>query len=206
MRKLFKGFVVGVVLSSMMLGTVACGSNDVAQDDSMVVEASDSESFTGKTLNANQIKISGIVYEMPISYSKVIKRLTLREEMTEKYNVKVPGNGTLSNVFLDVVGSNGSYLEVTLKNTHSDEELPKCCDISAIKAQYGKISAEEFSLPSDVSLGTSAYEITGYYGEPDTTVDGKEGFQYIYETDTLKYTFSFKKDVEGCQEILIENK
>ena len=207
MRKnIVKKLSVVVVMGVMLLSAVGCGKSNSTSSDVGQVEASDGEAFNSEDLDAGQVKLLNKVYDLPVDYSRVNKKLTLREEMTEKYNVKVPANGVLNNVYLDVYNKEGSYLVVSLKNNRDVEDLPKACSVSTIVAESGYADADVIVLPGDVSIGTSAYDITGLYGEPDTTIDKKDGFTYIYEKDAATYTFDFVKNVEGVYKITIECK
>ena len=207
MRKnIVKKLSVVVVMGVMLLSAVGCGKSNSTSSDVGQVEASDGEAFNSEDLDAGQVKLLNKVYDLPVDYSRVKKKLTLREEMTEKYNVKVPANGVLNNVYLDVYNKEGSYLVVSLKNNRDVEDLPKACSVSTIVAESGYADADVIVLPGDVSIGTSAYDITGLYGEPDTTIDKKDGFTYIYEKDAATYTFDFVKNVEGVYKITIECK
>lgn len=207
MRKnIVKKLSVVVVMGVMLLSAVGCGKSNSASNDVGQVEASDGEAFNSEDLDAGQVKLLNKVYDLPVDYSRINKKLTLREEMTEKFNVKVPANGVLNNVYLDVYNKEGSYLIVSLKNNRDVEDLPKACSVSTITAESGYADADVIVLPGEVSIGTSAYDITGLYGEPDTTIDRKDGFTYIYEKDAATYTFDFVKNVEGVYKITIECK
>ena len=207
MRKnIVKKLSVVVVMGVMLLSAVGCGKGNSASNDVGQVEASDGEAFNSEDLDAGQVKLLNKVYDLPVDYSRINKKLTLREEMTEKYNVKVPANGVLNNVYLDVYNKAGSYLVVSLKNSRDVEDLPKACSVSTIVAESGYADGDVILLPGDVTIGTSAYDITGLYGEPDTTIDKKDGFTYIYEKANATYTFEFVKNVEGVYKITIECK
>ena len=174
MKKSFVKTVCGIVLAGAMLAATGCGntsSSASANNSTTVVEESTGEQFEATSLEANQVMILGKVLDIPFNYSKISKQLSLREEMTEKFNVKVPARGTLGNVFLDVAGYEGSYVEVTLH--------------------------------SGITIGSSAYQITGQYGDPDKTIDEKTGFQYVYEVGDVTYTFAFDTDKDGLQAIEI---
>ena len=131
MRKnIVKKLSVVVVMGVMLLSAVGCGKGNSASNDVGKVEASDGEAFNSEDLDAGQVKLLNKVYDLPVDYSRVNKKLTLREEMTEKYNVKVPANGVLNNVYLDVYNKQGSYLVVSLKNNRDVEDIPKACSVS----------------------------------------------------------------------------
>lgn len=208
MKKSFVKTVCGIVLAGVMLAATGCGNNasSASSNSSVaVVESADGEAFAQTDLSANQISIFGKVYDIPFNYSKVSKQLTLREEMTEKYNVKVPAKGTLNNVFLDVAGTQGSYIEVALQNTYTTDELPKLCNISMIKVSADHCEGGVVVLPSGITIGSSAYQITGgQYGDPDKTIDEKTGFQYVYVVGDVTYTFAFDTDKDGLQSMIIE--
>ncbi len=207
MKKSFVKTVCGIVLAGVMLAATGCGNNasSASSNSSVaVVESQDGEAFAQADLSANQVSIFGKVYDIPFNYSKVSKQLTLREEMTEKYNVKVPAKGTLNNVFLDVAGSQGSYVEVALQNTYTTDELPKLCNISMIKVSADHCEGGAVVLPSGITIGSSAYQITGQYGDPDKTIDEKTGFQYVYVVGDVTYTFAFDTDKDGLQSMVIE--
>ena len=207
MKKSFVKTVCGIVLAGVMLAATGCGNNasSASSNSSVaVVESQDGEAFAQTDLSANQVSIFGKVYDIPFNYSKVSKQLTLREEMTEKYNVKVPAKGTLNNVFLDVAGSQGSYVEVALQNTYTTDELPKLCNVAGIKVSADHCDNTVISLPSGITLGSSAYQITGQYGDPDKTIDEKTGFQYVYVVGDVTYTFAFDTDKDGLQSMVIE--
>lgn len=207
MKKSFVKSVCGIVLAGVMLAATGCGNSSsspaTANNSVAVVEASDGDLFQETNLTANQVMILGKVFDIPFNYSKISKQLSLREEMTEKFNVKVPARGTLNNVFLDVVGAEGSYVEVTLQNTYSTDELPKLCNISAIKVSADHCVPDVVTLPSGITIGSSAYQITGQYGDPDKTIDEKSGFQYVYVVGDVTYTFAFDTDKDGLQSIEI---
>ena len=207
MKKSFVKTVCGIVLAGVMLAATGCGNNasSASSNSSVaVVESQDGEAFAQTDLSANQISVFGKVYDIPFNYSKVSKQLTLREEMTEKFNVKVPAKGTLNNVFLDVAGSQGSYVEVAHQNTYTTDELPKLCNISMIKVSADHCEGGVVVLPSGITIGSSAYEITGQYGDPDKTIDEKTGFQYVYVVGDVTYTFAFDTDKDGLQSMVIE--
>ena len=207
MKKSFVKTVCGIVLAGVMLAATGCGNNasSASSNSSVaVVESQDGEAFAQADLSANQVSIFGKVYDIPFNYSKVSKQLSLREEMTEKYNVKVPAKGTLNNVFLDVAGSEGSYVEVALQNTYTTDELPKLCNISTIKVSADHCEGGVVVLPSGITIGSSAYQITGQYGDPDKTIDEKTGFQYVYVVGDVTYTFAFDTDKDGLQSMIIE--
>jgi len=207
MKKSFVKTVCGIVLAGVMLAATGCGNNasSASSNSSVaVVESQDGEAFAQTDLSANQVSIFGKVYDIPFNYSKVSKQLSLREEMTEKYNVKVPAKGTLNNVFLDVAGSEGSYVEVALQNTYTTDELPKLCNISTIKVSADHCEGGVVVLPSGITIGSSAYQITGQYGDPDKTIDEKTGFQYVYVVGDVTYTFAFDTDKDGLQSMIIE--
>ena len=207
MKKSFVKTVCGIVLAGVMLAATGCGNNasSASSNSSVaVVESQDGEAFAQTDLSANQVSIFGKVYDIPFNYSKVSKQLSLREEMTEKYNVKVPAKGTLNNVFLDVAGSEGSYVEVALQNTYTTDELPKLCNISTIKVSADHCEGGVVVLPSGITIGSSAYQITGQYGDPDKTIDEKTGFQYVYVVGDVTYTFGFDTDKDGLQSMIIE--
>ncbi|MBP5192006.1 MAG: hypothetical protein J6Z74_01540 [Eubacterium sp.] len=206
MKKSFVKTVCGIVLAGAMLAATGCGntsSSASANNSTTVVEESTGEQFEATSLEANQVMILGKVLDIPFNYSKISKQLSLREEMTEKFNVKVPARGTLGNVFLDVAGYEGSYVEVTLQNTYTTDELPKLCNVSAIKVSADHCPANVVTLPSGITIGSSAYQITGQYGDPDKTIDEKTGFQYVYEVGDVTYTFAFDTDKDGLQAIEI---
>lgn len=207
MKKSFVKTVCGIVLAGVMLAATGCGNNasSASSNSSVaVVESQDGEAFAQTDLSANQVSIFGKVYDIPFNYSKVSKQLSLREEMTEKYNVKVPAKGTLNNVFLDVAGSEGSYVEVALQNTYTTDELPKLCNISTIKVSADHCEGGVVVLPSGITIGSSAYQITGQYGDPDKTIDEKTGFQYVYVVGDVTYTFAFDTEKDGLQSMIIE--
>ena len=189
-----------------MVSAAGCGKNETASKDAGNVVASDGEMFAADDLSAGQVKLLGKVYEVPVDYSKVSKKLTLRDEMTEQFNVKVAPKSTLSNVYLDVYNKENSHVVVSLTNNRNEEDYPKACQITAITADSNYADGSVITLPGDVTLGTSAYDITGKYGEPDTSIDSKDGFTYIYEKGSLTYTFDFLKDAEGVSKITIESK
>ncbi len=205
MKKSFVKTVCGIVLAGCMLASTGCSMPGASAKDSndtgVVVEASDGELFSDTTLDAKQVMVMGKIYEIPFNYSKVSKQLTLREEMTEKFNVKVPARGFMSNVFLDVAGSEGSYITVKLQNTYTTDELPKLCNIAGINLSADHCDSTVVSLPSGISLGSSAYQVTGCYGDPDKTIDEKGSFQYVYEKGDVTYTFYFLADGDGVQAI-----
>ena len=212
MKKSFVKTVCGIVLAGMMLASTGCGMPGASAKDSTrergasVVEASDGELFSDTTLDAKQVMVCGKIYDIPFNYSKVSKQLTLREEMTEKFNVKVPAKGTMSNIFLDVAGQEGAYVTVKLQNTYTTDELPKLCNIAGIKVSAEHCDSSVISLPSGITNGSSAYEITGCYGDPDKTIDEKGSFEYVYQKGDVTYSFSFSADGEGCQAIDIDYK
>ncbi len=201
-KKLGVMFLAGV----MLLSAVGCGKSNSASKDVSKVVASDGESFNGETLDAGQVKLLDKVYNIPMDYSSISKKLKLREEMTEMFNVKVAPNSVLNNVYLDVFNKENSYIVVSLKNNRNVEDLPKACTVTSITAQTGYADSSTILLPGNVSLGSSAYDITGLYGEPDTTIDTKDGFTYIYEKGAITYTFEFVKNIEGVCKITIETK
>ena len=207
MKKSFVKTVCGIVLAGVMLAATGCGNNasSASSNSSVaVVESQDGEAFAQTDLSANQVSIFGKVYDIPFNYSKVSKQLTLREEMTEKYNVKVPAKGFMSNIFLDVAGKEGSYVTVKLQNTYTTDELPKLCNVAGIKVSADHCDNTVISLPSGITLGSSAYQVTGCYGDPDKTIDEKDSFQYVYVKGEVTYTFYFMADTEGVQAIDID--
>ena len=206
MKKSFIKTVCGIVLAGAMLAATGCGNTpkEAANNAATVVEASDGELFKDTTLAANQVMVLGKIYDIPFNYSKVSKQLTLREEMTEQFNVKIPARGTMNNIFLDVAGSEGSYVVATLQNTYTTDELPKLCNISGLKITADHCEPGVISLPSGITIGSSAYQITGQYGDPDKTIDEKTGFQYVYVVGDVTYTFAFDTDKDGLQSMVIE--
>lgn len=207
-KNIVKRLSVLVLAGVVMMSAVACGKNDDATADNSVGEAvaSDGEMFSADDLSAGEVKLLDKVYEMPVDYSQISKKFTLREEMTEKFNVKVAPNSTLNNVYLDVFNKDNAYVVVSLKNDRKEEDYPKACKVTSIVAQTGYADGGVVVLPGNVTLGTSAYDVTGLYGDPDTTIDNSEGFTYIYERGTITYTLDFAKDAEGVQKITIECK
>ena len=201
-KKLGVLLLAGVVLAS----AVGCGNKDTASSDASEVVASDGEMFESNTLDAGQVKLLGKVCSVPVEYSDIAKKFKLRDEMTEQFNVKVAPMGSLDSVYLDVFNRSDAHLLVNLKNDRNTEELPKNCKISKIVAEADYADSSVILLPGDVSLGTTAYVITGTYGDPDTSIDSNDGFTYIYEKGNVTYTFEFKRDVEGCVKIVIESK
>ncbi len=209
MKKSFVKTVCGIVLAGVMLAATGCSMPGASAEDSIdtnanVVEASDGELFADTTLDAKQVMVMGKVYEIPFNYSNISKQLTLREEMTEKFNVKVPAKGFMSNIFLDVAGKEGSYVTVKLQNTYTTDELPKLCNVAGIKVSADHCDNTVISLPSGITLGSSAYQVTGCYGDPDKTIDEKDSFQYVYVKGEVTYTFYFMADTEGVQAIDID--
>ena len=179
-KKLGVLLLAGVVLAS----AVGCGNKDTASSDASEVVASDGEMFDSNTLDAGQVKLLGKVCSVPVEYSDIAKKFKLRDEFNRS----------------------DAHLLVNLKNDRNTEELPKNCKISKIVAEADYADSSVILLPGDVSLGTTAYVITGTYGDPDTSIDSKDGFTYIYEKGNVTYTFEFKRDVEGCVKIVIESK
>ncbi len=205
-KNIVKKLGVMVLAGVMLLSAVGCGKNssETSTNDVSNVVASDGEMFKSETLDAGQVKLMDKVLDLPADYSRISKKLTLREEMTEKYNVKVPANSELKNVFLDVYNKPGYYLTVTLKNSRSEDDLPKACQISGIVAQAGYADASVITLPGNISIGSTAYEISNLYGTPDKTIETSDGFTYVYEKGNFSYSFDFNKDVEGVYMITIE--
>ena len=201
-KKLGVMFLAGVVLAS----AVGCGDKDSASNDASNVVASDGEMFDSNTLDAGEVKLLGKVYDIPADYADMSKKFKLRDEMTEQFNVKVPAMGTLDSIYLDVYNRENTYITVSLKNDRNTEELPKSCKVSKIDAKAEYADSSVILLPGDISLGSTAYDVSGTYGDPDTSIDSKDGFTYIYEKGNVTYTFEFKRDVEGCVEIIIETK
>ncbi|SEP89018.1 hypothetical protein SAMN02910369_00779 [Lachnospiraceae bacterium NE2001] len=199
---------IGVLLLAgvMVASFVGCGSKDSASNDASNVIASDGEMFESENLDAGQVKLLGKVYDLPVDYSKINKKFQLRDEMTQQFNVKVPAMGTLDSIYLDVYNRDNANILVSLKNTRGDDELPKNCQISSITAQTEYADKGVILLPGDISVGSTAYDITGTYGEPDTTIDKADGFTYVYEKGNNTYTFEFSRSVEGCAKIIIESK
>ena len=197
-KNIVKRLSVLVLAGVVMMSAVACGKSDDTASDNTVGEvvASDGEQFTVDDLSAGEVKLAGKVYEMPVDYSKISK----------KFNVKVAPNSTLNNVYLDVFNKDNAYVVVSLKNDRKEEDYPKACKVTSIVAQAGYADGNVVVLPGNVTLGTSAYDVTGLYGDPDTTVDNSEGFTYIYERGSITYTLEFAKDAVGVQKITIECK
>lgn len=207
-KNIVKRLSVLVLAGVVMMSAVACGKNDDTASNDTVGEvvASDGEMFTADDLSAGEVKLLGKVYEMPVDYSKISKKFTLRDEMTEQFNVKVAPNSTLNNIYLDVFNQENSYVVVSLKNDRKQEDYPKACKVTSIVAQAGHADGNVVVLPGNVTIGTSAYDVTGRYGEPDTTIENAGGFTYVYDKGTITYTFDFEKNAEGVSKITIECK
>ena len=205
-KNLVKKLGVVILAGAMLTSVVGCGSSDTASSNQTVVnkvEASDSEVFSSETLDAAQVKLVGKVYDIPFDYSKIAKKVSLKDEMTQQFNVKVPANGTLDNIYVDVVGKDQSML-LKLQNKSDQDETPTRCRVAGITLQAGTADASTIVLPGGITFEASAYEVETAYGEPDKTVDEKTGFQYVYERTNVTYTFYFSREFGGLQKISFE--
>ena len=196
-----------VVLAGVMLASVGCGKTETASSNQKsvvkTVEASDSEVFSADTLDAAQVKLMGKVYDIPFDYSKIAKKVSFKDEMTEQFNVKVPANGTLDNIYVDVVGKDQSML-LKLQNKNSTEETPQRCRVAGITLQTNTADSSTIILPSGISFESTAVEVETAYGEPDKTIDEKTEFQYVYTKGNIVYTFSFSRELGGLYKISYE--
>ena len=206
-KNCFKKLGVVVLAGVMFASVVGCGKSDSASTNQSTVvntvEASDSEVFSSETLDAAQVKLVGKVYDIPFDYSKIAKKVSLKDEMTEQFNVKVPANGTLDNIYVDVVGKDQSML-LKLANKSATEEAPTRCRVAGITLQAGTADASTITLPGGITFESSAYEVETAYGDPDKKIDEKTGFQYVYERANVTYTFSFSREFGGLQKISFE--
>ena len=194
-----------LVVAGVMLASVGCGKKDTASANQSVVnevEASDSEVFSEETLDAGQVKLFSKVCDIPFDYSKIAKKVSLKDEMADQFNIKVPADGTLDNIYVDVIGKNESML-INLQNKGATEETPKRCRVIGFTIQSGSFDSSNFVLPGGVTLDSSAYDISSAYGDPDKTIDEKAGFQYVYEKSNVTYTFYFSRDVVGVQKVVV---